>query len=80
MTARGQLRARTIRRGDRSVGRAEWALVDTWNAWMPASENRAEGPHPELLGAFLKRIQASPRWRQVFERDGVFVFERLPSG
>jgi uncharacterized membrane protein len=61
-----------------TVGRAKWALIDTWNAWMPASKGRAEGPHPELLRAFLNRIQASPRWRQVFERDGVFVFERSP--
>ncbi len=60
------------------VGRAEWALVDTWNAWMPASEDRAEGPHPQLLRAFMNQIQSSPRWRQVFERDGVFVFERSP--
>ncbi len=33
-------------------------------------------PAPELLRAFLDRIQASPRWRQIFERDGVFVFRR----
>ena len=60
-----------------TIGRAEWALVDTWNAWMPAAKNRAEGPHPKLVRAFLRRIQSSPRWRQVFERDGVVVFERI---
>jgi uncharacterized membrane protein len=57
--------------------RVEWILLDTWNTWMPPSETRTEGVHPELLQAFLDGIQASPRWRQVFERDGVFVFERM---
>ena len=56
--------------------RAEWILLDTWNTWMPHSASRTEGPHPGLLRAFLDRIQASPRWRQTFERDGVFVFRR----
>jgi uncharacterized membrane protein len=57
--------------------RTEWILVDTWNTWMPPSESRTEGVHPELLRAFLDRVQASSQWRQVFERDGVFVFERV---
>jgi uncharacterized membrane protein len=57
--------------------RTEWILLDTWNTWMPPSETRTEGVHPELLRAFVDRIQASPRWNKVFERDGVFVFERV---
>jgi len=76
--AGSQLSARRYFYSVPEVGRAEWALVDTWNAWMPASEDRAEGPHPELLRTFMNQIQSSPRWRQVFERDGVFVFERSP--
>ena len=60
--------------------RTEWILLDTWNAWMPPSESRTEGVHPELLRPFLERIQASPRWKQVFEVDGVFVFERVLQG
>ncbi len=78
--AGAQLSARRYVYSVPTVGRAEWALVDTWNAWMPASQNRAEGPHPELLRAFLSRLQSSPRWQQVFERDGVFVFARVPRG
>lgn len=60
--------------------RTEWIVLDTWNSWTPASESRTEGVHPELLRAFLDRIQASPRWRQVFEVDGVYVFERVAPG
>jgi len=58
------------------VGRAEWILVDTSNSWMPPSESRTEGSHPELLRVFVNRIDASPRWRRVFERDGVLVFRK----
>lgn len=59
-----------------TVGGAKWILLDTWDTWMPKSEARAEGRHPEVLRTFLNRIRASPRWRQEFGRDGVFVFER----
>ena len=47
---------------------------------MPPSESRTEGVHPELLRAFLERIQSSPRWREVYDVDGVFVFERVAPG
>ena len=60
--------------------RTEWILIDSWNSWMPPSESRTEGVHPELLRAFLERIQGNPRWRQVFDVDGVFVFERVAPG
>ncbi len=75
--AGSQLSARRYIYSVPTVGRAEWALVDTWNAWMPQASTRAEGPRPELLRAFLSRLRTSPGWRQVFERDGVFLFERV---
>jgi len=56
--------------------RVEWILVDTSNSWMPSSESRTEGTHPELLRAFLNRIRANPRWQPLFDRDGVLVFRR----
>jgi uncharacterized membrane protein len=60
-----------------TVGQAEWLVVDTWNAWMPESKSRTEGPHPQLLRAFVSGVERSPSWRQVFERDGVLVFQRV---
>ncbi|MBA3402020.1 MAG: DUF2079 domain-containing protein [Actinobacteria bacterium] len=60
--------------------RVQWIVLDTWNSWTPPSGSRTEGAHPQLLRAFLNRILASPRWRQVLERDGVFVFERVATG
>jgi uncharacterized membrane protein len=59
------------------VDRAEWIVLDTWNTWMPGAPGRKEGLHPELLRAFLDRIQASPNWREVFRRDGVLVFRKV---
>ena len=75
--AGSQLSARRYVYSVPTVGRAEWLLIDTWNTWMPQSEDRAEGPHPKVLRAFLDRTQASADWRRVFERNGVFVFERV---
>ena len=57
--------------------RTEWILLDTWNTWIPPSETHTGGVDPDLVRAFLDRIQASPRWQRVFERDGVLVFERV---
>ena len=56
--------------------RAEWILVDEENSWMPQSDSRTEGTHPELLRTFLNIARASPRWKLVFERDGVLVFRK----
>ena len=39
-----------------------------------------EGLHPELLARVPRPDRASPGWRQVFEQDGVFVFERVRRG
>jgi uncharacterized membrane protein len=49
------------------LGRAEWVVLDTGD---PRDGGRA--------GALTKRIQSSSGWRQVFRRDGVFVFEKRP--
>ncbi len=58
------------------IGRARWIVLDTWNTWMPGTASREEGLQPELTRAFLDRVQASPKWRLAFERDGVLVFQR----
>lgn len=78
--AGSQLSARRYFYSVPTIRRAEWILLDTWSTWMPPSKVRAEGLHPELLRAFLNRIQARLIWRQIFERDGVVVFQRVPSG
>ncbi len=38
-------------------------LLDTWNTWMPGTASREEGLQPELIRAFLDRVQTSPGWR-----------------
>lgn len=58
------------------IGRARWIVLDTWNTWMPGTASREEGLQPELMRAFLDRVQRDPEWRLVFDQDGVLVFQR----
>ena len=75
-TAGSRLSARRYIYSVPVLGKSEWIVLDTWNTWMPAVPRRSEGQHPDVLQAFRVRIEKSPRWRKVFERDGVLVFER----
>ncbi len=56
--------------------RAEWAVIDMWNAWM-ALGPRGGTTYPGRLQAFRVRLERSPSWEKVFERDGVLVFRRV---
>lgn len=56
--------------------RAEWAVLDMRNAWMPFGP-RGGTVYPERLEAFRRRLERSPDWEKVFERDYVLVFRRL---
>lgn len=61
--------------------RATWVLVDTWDPWVPV---RPRSSTPSMIGQFspaivqatVKRLRASPEWKTVYERSGVFVFRR----
>lgn len=75
-TAGSRLSARRYIYSVPVLGKSDWIVLDTWNTWMPAVPWRSEGQHPDVLQAFRVRIEKSPRWRKVFERDGVLVFER----
>ncbi len=59
------------------VRRADWIVVDSWNAWLTPSKERKKSLHPLLLRRFLDRIDASPQWSRVFEKDGVLVYRRV---
>ena len=56
------------------VGRAEWLVLDSEDAWRPAAVGG--GPDPDALAALVARIRDDARWSTVFESDGVYVFRR----
>ena len=57
------------------VGRAEWAVVDTWNPWIP-SIGRLEDLDPDALRAMTLRLDRSSEWTKVFDRNGVLVYRK----
>jgi uncharacterized membrane protein len=61
--------------------RAEWILLDTHDEWVvEQAANLTPSERPELLRAFARRIGQDPDWVEVFDRDGVTVFRRAPTG
>lgn len=59
------------------VRRAGWIVLDKHDPWVAAqADSLTLGQHPEVLQAFEQRIERSPAWAKVFERDGVLVFRR----
>jgi uncharacterized membrane protein len=57
-------------------GRADWAVLDMWNSWMPNGPNGGS-TYPGRLEAFRQRLERSPRWEKVFDREDVVVFRRV---
>jgi uncharacterized membrane protein len=58
------------------IGRAEWVVLDSSDAWIPREAGGDE--NPEALRSFQERLEKSSEWRRVYAVDGVFVFRRLP--
>jgi uncharacterized membrane protein len=72
------------------VGRATWLVLDRHDAYLPdlkwlrSRQGTAVGVtdlvwQPKLMSSEVRRLQASPRWRRVYSRDGVMVFTRRRS-
>jgi uncharacterized membrane protein len=58
------------------VRKSEWAVVDLDDPWTVQSDSPLLNRHPELVRAFAERLEQSPDWHKVFERDRVLVFRR----
>jgi uncharacterized membrane protein len=56
------------------LGRAEWAVVDTSDSWIP--ETFAGTDDARAVRQFRQRLEQSPSWRRVFEESGVYVYRR----
>jgi uncharacterized membrane protein len=57
--------------------RTEWILLDTTDPFVSSAAFPVLRKSPETLVAFRKRLDRDPRWRRVFDRDGVLVFRRI---
>jgi hypothetical protein len=59
------------------VGSAEWIVLDMWDPFVADPGFPVLEKNPEALGEFRLRIERSPSWRKVFDRDGVLVFRKV---
>lgn len=65
------------------VGQARWVILDMNDPWVPlppktrvrATWGRSD---PVLLEALKARLEVSPRWEKLFDREDVSVFRRAP--
>jgi uncharacterized membrane protein len=59
------------------LGDAEWAVVDLGEDWVTRPDSPILTSHPEVVRAFVRRLERDPSWDVVFVRDGVLVFHRV---
>jgi uncharacterized membrane protein len=56
------------------LGRAEWAVVEASDSWIP--ESFAGTNDPAAVARFQRRLEESSRWQRVFAESGVYVYRR----
>ena len=76
-TAGAHLSARRYVYSVPNLGRASWAVVDLGDPVDREPRFAHPHPHPELVRAFVARLERDPAWSKVSEREGVLVFRRL---
>jgi uncharacterized membrane protein len=76
-TAGAHLSARRYVYSVPNLGRATWAVVDLGDPWTVSPDSPILTRHPELVRAFVARLERDPAWSKVSEREGVLVFRRL---
>jgi uncharacterized membrane protein len=57
--------------------RAEWIVLDTWDALIARTGSTILEWDPAGLQRFRQRIERGTGWTKVFERDGVLVFRKV---
>ena len=57
------------------LGRAEWVVLESSDAWIPREAGGSE--NPEALRSFQERLEQSSEWRRIYAVDGVFVYRRM---
>jgi uncharacterized membrane protein len=56
--------------------RTTWVVVDRADPWVVSRDSPILTNHPEIVSAFVARLEAHPAWRPVFDRAGVVVFRK----
>jgi hypothetical protein len=56
---------------------ATWVVVDRADPWVVSPESPLLTNHPELVRAFVARLERDPGWEPVFDRAGVVVFRKV---
>jgi hypothetical protein len=56
------------------LGAAEWVVVDLDEPWVTRLDSPILTSHPEVVRAFVRRLEHDPAWTTVFDREGVVVF------
>jgi uncharacterized membrane protein len=56
--------------------RVTWVVVDRADPWVVSRDSPILTNHPEVVRAFVARLDEDSSWRPVFDRVGVVVYER----
>ena len=75
-TAGAHLSARQYISSVPTLGRATWVVVDRGDPWVVRPDSPILTRHPEIVRAFVARLERDSAWRKVFDRAGVVVFRR----
>ena len=51
-------------------------VVDRSDPWVVSRDSPILTNHPDVVAAFVARLDEDSSWRQVFDRSGVAVYER----
>ena len=78
--AASQLSARRYVYNVPVLGRATWLVLDTWEPRVAEPGRSILYWEPKKFKAFTRRIERSPSWTKVYERDGVLVFRKTGDG
>jgi uncharacterized membrane protein len=75
-TAAAHLSARRYVYSIPVVRRADWVVVDRVDPWIVTPDSPILTNHPEVVEAFLQRLEGDAAWRKVFDKSGVVVLRR----
>jgi uncharacterized membrane protein len=78
--AASQLSARRYVYNVPDLDRARWLVLDTLEPRVARTESTILYWDPRAFEAFTARIEASPEWVKVFDRDGVLVLRNAGAG
>ena len=79
-TAAAHLSARRYVYSIPVLRRANWVVVDRVDPWIVTPDSPILTNHPEVVEAFLRRLERDAAWQKVFDEAGVVVLRRRAAG